>query len=139
MNLARAYALFVGIVLTIAGIGGFLSFLVTGNYTAAGAPSGSVVLLGIFAVNPLHNIIHLVTGLIALGALAYSGGAYLRWYALVFGVVYALVTVLGIVMGSNILGLIPINPLDDVLHAVLAIFGLAAYFMTSPSAAARTA
>ena len=72
-------------------------------------------LLGIFEVDPLHNIIHLLTGV--LGLLAVS----LEWetmFARVFGVVYALVAVLGFWMGG-MLGMV-MNTADNVLHLVLA-------------------
>jgi hypothetical protein len=131
VNVAKLYAQFVGIVLTLVGIVSFIPLLQTSVFTASGAPSGSYLLLGIFALNPLHNVIHILTGVLALGAWFYGGGRYLRWYALVFGVVYVLVTILGIVMGTNILGLIPINPADDGLHALLALGGLAGYFLTN--------
>jgi hypothetical protein len=139
MNLAKLYAQFVGIVLTLVGIVSFFSFLQLRPLSSALAPGnglvpgGSYYLLGIFAVNPLHNVIHILTGLLALGVWLYGGGRYVRWYALVFGAVYAVVTLVGIVQGNTLLGLIPINLPDDILHTLLAAGGLGAYFLTSPA------
>src|SRR5690242_1247369 len=61
-------------------------------------PSGTsyTLLLGVFAINPLHNVIHLATGAIALAAGLYGSGAYARMYFLVFGIVYALITLIGV-------------------------------------------
>ncbi len=73
-------------------------------------------LFGIFEVDPLHNIVHLLTGV--LGLLAVS----LDWetmFARTFGVIYALVAVLGFWMGS-VLGM-QMNMADNVLHLVLAL------------------
>lgn len=137
MNLAKLYAQVFGIVLTIVGI---ISFVPAIQSPAPGyVPAGSYLILGLFAVNPLHNIIHLLTGLIGLYAGFAAGGRYARWYALVFGVVYALVTVIGVVQMNTILGLIPINLLDDVLHGALAVLGLGAFFLTSSASSKMAA
>ncbi|MEK7132170.1 MAG: DUF4383 domain-containing protein [Patescibacteria group bacterium] len=78
-------------------------------------------LLGIFEVNTLHNIIHLLSGLLGLYA-ASQGEALARTWAKVFGVIYALVTVLGwLLPDGNILGLIQVNLADNLLHTVLAV------------------
>ena len=131
MNLAKLYAQVFGVVLTIVGIISFLPFL---QFPApAGYPAGTYLVLGLFAANPLHNIIHILTGLLGLFAGFAAGGRYARYYALVFGIVYALVTIVGIVQVNTVLGLIPINVLDDVLHGLLALAGLAAYFLTRES------
>jgi len=77
------------------------------------------LLLGIFMVDGLHNVIHIVSGLAALAA---AWGMYRsRLYFQVFGIVYALVTVVGFIQGDNVLGLIMTNTADHVLHLVLAV------------------
>lgn len=77
-------------------------------------------LLGIFAINPIHNIIHLASGIAALAAVSSSPQAT-RLYAQVFGVVYALVTVLGFISGEgDLLGLVSINQADNFLHLAIA-------------------
>ncbi len=76
--------------------------------------------LGLFEVDTLHNVIHLVAGLLALGAVG-MGEAMMRLYARVFGMVYGLVAVLGFLMpGDMILGLFEANMADAYLHVVLA-------------------
>lgn len=77
-------------------------------------------LLGIFQVDTLHNIIHLVSGLVFLYA-ATAGAGMARTVFKVFGVVYALVAVIGLVQGDTVLGLIGTNMADHVLHVVLAV------------------
>lgn len=78
-------------------------------------------LLGIFAVNMLHNLVHVVTGL-ALLAAAYLSGSTGSLLVKIFAVVYALVALAGIAMWSQpmLLGLIEVNPADHILHVVLA-------------------
>lgn len=96
-----------GLVLTIVGIAGFFV-------------SGS--LLG-FMVDTTHNIIHLLSGLVALWAFNTSQ-AYSRIYLIVFGLVYALVTVLGFAMNGDILGLFQVNTADNYLHLAIAAVSL---------------
>lgn len=103
-------ALLVGIVFLVIGIGGFLPFLVSNDK-----------LLGLFMVNGTHNLVHILSGLVFLAASQKE-----RWSRVafqVFGVVYALVTVLGFIAGDggSVLGLIPVNTADNFLHLLLAV------------------
>ena len=49
-----------------------------------------------------------------------------RTAALAFAGIYAVVTVIGLADGHDVLGLLPVNAADNVLHAVLAIGGVLA-------------
>src|SRR3990172_671699 len=69
----------VGAVLTLVGAAGFLT--------------GGTLL--IFGINTLHNLVHLLSGVLGLAAGFYAGGQWARYYNQGFGVVYLLVTVLG--------------------------------------------
>jgi hypothetical protein len=96
-------------------------------------------LLGIFHVNTLHNIIHLVSGAVALWAGMTSAKAS-KMYFQIFGVVYALVTVLGFMNGDDpILGLVANNTADVILHLVIAVVALYAGFgMKAPAASSMS-
>jgi hypothetical protein len=109
---AKSVAMWVGVVVLVVGLVGFVSPLV---------PDGKV--LGLFLVDPLHNVVHILTGALAILA-ARSSEASVRTYFKVFGVVYALVTVLGLTTGTGLLGLLPVNAADNVLHLVLALLFL---------------
>ncbi|MEJ7788069.1 MAG: DUF4383 domain-containing protein [Solirubrobacteraceae bacterium] len=119
---AQLYALLVGAVLVGAGIMGF--FYNASFETGSEVPRDAV--LGLLDVNAWHNIVHLATG--ALGLATFASILAARRYALGLGAVYLLVTILGLIVGDGgvILHLIPINTEDTVLHAALAITGLAA-------------
>ena len=97
-----------GIVLLLVGVAGFFT----------GSP------LIVFAVDPLHNIIHILSGVAALFA-ASSGYAYARLYLILFGLVYGLVAVVGFVQGTTVLGLITVNMEDNWLHTAIAVACLA--------------
>lgn len=77
-------------------------------------------ILGIFEVDAIHNIVHLLTGALLLWV-AYSGGEIARMGAKVFGVVYALVAILGLLTAGNVLGIFESNGADTILHAALAV------------------
>ncbi len=108
MNLSQFVKWF-GIVLLAVGALGFVP-----GVTADGR------LLGVFEVDALHNVIHLLTGALALVFAAKSPKTFLQ----VFGVVYLLVAVLGLVQGGDILGLMTVNGADNVLHIVIAALAL---------------
>ena len=115
---AKLYATLVGAALTIAGIVGFF-------YSADFGSPGSVENeFGILAINGWHNVVHLVTGLLGLVAARYAA----REYALGLGLVYLVVAIWGFVVGSGeeILGIVPVNTEDNVLHLILGLTGLAA-------------
>jgi hypothetical protein len=119
---ARLYAGVVGATLVAAGIIGFL-------YNAQFTSDQSVrdAVLGILDVNGWHNIVHILTGL--LGVLAFrAGNGAARTYALGIGAVYVVVAIWGFAIGSgdSILGIIPINTEDSILHLLLGVTGVGA-------------
>lgn len=102
---------------------GFLAVGILG-FVPALTPDGH--LLGIFEVDPLHNVIHLLSGALALGAVWL--GNYARLYFQVFGVVYGFVAVVGFLQGDTVLGLITANTADHALHLAIAAVALWAGF-----------
>ncbi len=77
-------------------------------------------ILGIFPVNGLHNIIHLLSGVLALVA-ASKGEEASVMFAKIFGVVYAVVTLLGFFAGAFLISLINGGAADNILYLVLAV------------------
>jgi hypothetical protein len=81
--------------------------------------------LGLFPINILHNIVHLLFGI--WGVLAYRSYAGARTYFRAVAIIYGLLTILGLLPATNTtFGLIPIYGNDVWLHALLAL--VAAYF-----------
>jgi len=92
------------------------------------------MLLGIFHVNAAHNVVHLLSGAVALGCGLASVSAA-RLYFRIFGLVYGLVAVLGAVQGNALLlGLISNNTADIWLHAAIAVTSLALGFAPAEKA-----
>lgn len=124
---ASLYAGLIGAVLVVVGILGFF-------YSSSFGDPGEVdAVLGVFDVNAWHNIVHIASG--ALGLLAFMAGlAASRTYALAFGAIYVVVAVWGFVIGGgeSILGFIPVNGEDNVLHVILGVLGIGAYAASAP-------
>ncbi len=133
---AQLYSLIFGATLLLAGL---LGFIVNATFGDLGSNvSGDELVL--FEVNGWHNIVHLASG--ALGLALAGNPASARLFALGFGTVYLLVTIIGFIDGNDIFGLLPINTADNVLHLVIALAGIAAGLASAPAGAgsrARTA
>src|SRR5918995_5093643 len=124
---AQWYCLLAGLSLLLAGI---LGFIVDSNFdTGDGIDGGK--LLSIFEVNGIHNLVHLASGLVLLAAAAKRASA--KTVAIAFGLVYGVVTVIGLIDGETVLGLIPVNPADNVLHIALSVLGVITGLMSRGS------
>lgn len=78
-------------------------------------------IFGIFDVDILHNLVHLISGILAL-IFASQGESQARSLALILGIVYALLTILGFLVGDGkILGLVATNGGSNWLHLIMAI------------------
>ena len=111
---AQWFAYLVGAVLVLVGLLGFLA-----NSTFDTGTSGldGDKLLGIFEVNGWHNVVHILTGLLLLAVAGKRKTA--KPGVLFFGIAYGLVTLIGLIDGKDVLGLIPVNPADNILHIAL--------------------
>lgn len=109
----RALAVVFGILFLAGGILGFIP---------SAMPNG--LLLGYFQVNLAHNLVHLLTGVIALFC-GLSGAVSSLWFFRLFGIVYALVAIHGFIYESQpILGIIANNAADTWLHTGVAVVSL---------------
>jgi len=114
---AQWYCLLAGISLLLAGIFGFIS---DSSFDTGDGVQGDLF-LG-FEVNAIHNLIHVASGLVLLVASPKRASA--RAVAIGFGLVYGLVAIIGLIDGEDVLGLIPINSADNLLHIALAVLGI---------------
>jgi hypothetical protein len=74
----------------------------------------------IFGTNLLHNIVHLVIGV--LGILAAMKAANSVLFNKIAGVVFLLLTLLGLVASGTMTNLLNVNMADNLLHLVLGAF-----------------
>lgn len=95
-----------GVIFIVVGVLGFI-------------PNPLVSYRGLFEVNTFHNIVHMASGGILLASPYYNAPAItLR----VFGVIYAIVTILGFISldALNSMGLLANHP-DNWLHLIVAV------------------
>lgn len=127
MNTQR-FALIFGIVFLAVGIAGFVPGITQGHtHPDVTVTAGLGLLFGLFPVNVLHNLVHLLFGGWGLAASRSPGAAV--GYAKATAVIYAVFTVMGFIPAANLhatFGLVPLYGHDIWLHAALAL--VAAYF-----------
>lgn len=112
-------ALVIGIVYLLVGIAGFF---VTG-FDGFAEHDHDQTLLG-FAINPLHNIVHLLIGLLGVSMWRTSGGARTFGWLLLIG--YGAAFIYGLIAVNNPdINVLNINVADNWLHILSALAGLA--------------
>ncbi len=132
MTTVQRVAQIFGIVFLLIAI---LGFVVTGTSMEADVHEAPH-LLGLFPVNVLHNVVHLLFGVWGLMAARSFGGA--KSYATIGGAIYLVLAVLGFIAPTTF-GLIPIGGNDIWLHALLGIALAAVGFTARDTAVGRAA
>ncbi len=101
----KQFTILLGIVLLGIGVWGYL----TGGHDHE---------LIVFGINFTHNLVHILSGILALGA-GLAGVKYAKWYCMLFGVVYGLVTVGGFLAFEPVVTMLNLNMADNLLHLVI--------------------
>ncbi len=128
MKAGQLFALVMGILFLLAGIMGFIPALV---HNPVNADVGYGYLLGLFPINYLHNLIHIVVGL--AGILTSISLDSSRVYGRALAIFYGLLAVMGLIPVANTtFGLIPIFGNDVWLHAVSAAIAFYFGFIAQP-------
>ncbi|PYO06071.1 MAG: DUF4383 domain-containing protein [Gemmatimonadetes bacterium] len=123
-----------GVVFIIVAIIGFLAS--GGMSMQPTDPATAAKALGIFPVNLLHNIVHLIFGIWGLAASRSWSGS--KQFFIIVGILYALLTVVGF-LSPNGFGFVPLAGADIWLHCVLAIVMLLIGYTAKPVASATAA
>jgi len=123
--MAKTMALVFGIILVLIGLLGFVTNPLVGAN-------------GLFATNGLHNIVHILLGIILLVA-SRAGQAQSALWLKVVGVVFLILALLGFLLGgTTLLGIVAVNAMDHWLHLVLGIVllvtGMRGNTMPAPAA-----
>jgi len=104
--MSKNFAMLLGVVLLVVGIWGWTT-------------GGHAHNLMFFGVNMNHNVVHLLSGALALGS-ALGGGRHAKLYLMAFGSVYGLVAVLGFLNVGPVVEMLNLNMADNVLHIAIA-------------------
>lgn len=130
MNI-RTFAKIFGVVFLLVGLSGFVPGVTTAHSHPGAADvtidAGLGAAMGLFPVNVLHNLVHVLFGVWGLAAARSLGAA--RLYAKGVAVIYAALAIFGLIPAAKLwttFGLIPLYGNDVWLHVFLA--GVAGYF-----------
>ncbi|GHG50140.1 MULTISPECIES: DUF4383 domain-containing protein [Amycolatopsis] len=126
----------VSVVFLLVGVLGFIPGVTTDydQLTFAGHNS-MAMLLGVFMVSVLHNIVHLLFGVVGLATARTARGA--KMFLVVGGAVYLVLWIYGLVIdhGSDA-NFVPVNTADNWLHLVLGVGMIALGLLTGREARA---
>ncbi|MEU4674815.1 DUF4383 domain-containing protein [Amycolatopsis sp. NPDC023774] len=131
---AQVAAGIVAVVFLLVGILGFIPGVTTDYNQMSFAGHGSTAMLfGVFMVSTLHNIVHLLFGVVGLACTRTAGAA--RLFLLVGGVVYLVLWLYGLLIdhGSDA-NFVPFNNADNWLHLGLGIGMIALGLLTGREA-----
>ncbi len=114
----RAYAALIGVVLVAVGLLGFISNPIVGDGNA------------IFLTGTMHNIVHLLTGALALGIAFILPADQQVNGVFALGILYAVVFV-ALIVSPNLFGILSynVNAADQVLHIGLAVISIGIAWM----------
>jgi arginine exporter protein ArgO len=114
-------ALAMGVVFLLVGILGFIPGVTTQYDTIGVAGHESMaMLLGVFEVSVLHNVVHLLFGVVGLAAARTYPAA--RAYLLFGGLIYLVLWLYGLVIDrESSANFVPVNSADNWLHFALAV------------------
>lgn len=104
-NVNRIVAMILGGILLLVGLIGFVNDPI----------------LGLFEVDTLHNVVHLLTGAVLLAAAFINNGEYARTVNITLGVVYLLVALLGFIAPDALDNVMQFNMADNWLHVLLGV------------------
>ena len=112
--MAKTVAKIMGVVLLLVGVLGFTHVL-----DSLGAH-----------LSPAHNLVHIVSGVIALyfGFAGSLGGA--KTFCIIFGLVYLLLGILGLAMGELNIGPLMLGKVDHGIHLIVGVIFLAGGLFT---------
>ncbi|MFG3343093.1 DUF4383 domain-containing protein [Glycomyces sp. NPDC048151] len=121
----QTVTLVIALVFTLVGVLGFIPGVTTGfdSMTFAGHHSDAL-LLGVFEVSVLHNVVHLLFGVVGFMMMRTAGAAVT--YLLTGGAIYLVLWLYGLLIDlDSAANFVPVNDADNWLHLALAVGMLA--------------
>ena len=131
MTTVQRVAQIFGVVFILVALVGFY----TGGMNMEADPATAPAIFGMFPVNLLHNIVHLLFGIWGLAASRSFTGA--KQYAQIAGVIYLVLAAVGFVSPDGF-GMVPLGGNDIWLHVALGVVLAAVGFTAKPATVAPT-
>lgn len=131
MTTVQRVAQIFGVVFILVALAGFY----TGGMDMNADPATAPAIFGMFPVNLLHNIVHLLLGIWGLAAARSYTSA--KQYAQIAGVIYLVLAVVGWFMPDGF-GLVPLGGNDVWLHLALGAILAGVGFTAKPATVAPT-
>ncbi len=112
---------------------GLVGFAVTSGVDFAAKVSDKKLI--IFALNPLHNVVHIAIGLLLLAGARAATSA--RMVNILIGAVYLLVGIVGLFIANSTksANILALNQPDNALHIATAVLALGIAFSEKPAMA----
>ena len=124
---AKSLATIIGVIFIIVGILGFIDNPIVGKSENA-----------IFRTDMLHNIVHIVSGVLFV-CFAMFAAASVRSFMILFGLIYLALGVIGAMQIGHaemkLFGFLHVNKMDNYLHIVLGVVIMLAGFVSRRSVA----
>ncbi|MEX1052157.1 MAG: DUF4383 domain-containing protein [Patescibacteria group bacterium] len=111
--MAKSLATWFGLILVVLGVLGFIP----------GITNDDKMIFGIFQVDAVHSIVHIVVGALGLW-MGMAGMDQAKNYLRIFGVVFALFAIIGFFQTDTILGIMATNMAHTWVYVVLALIFL---------------
>jgi len=131
MTTVQRVAQIFGVVFILIALVGFYA----GGMNMEADPAVAPTILGIFPVNLLHNIVHLLFGIWGLAAARSFTGA--KQYAQIAGVIYLVLAAVGFISPDGF-GFVPLGGNDVWLHVALGAILAGVGFTAKPATVAPT-
>lgn len=106
----RMIAILFGIAFIFAGVAGFMDIFMKDG-----------MLFGFFMVDTLHNMVHIITGVIAI--MAATSFQFTKLFFMVFGIIYTIVAIWGFWTGGDLM-IMQVNEPDNMLHLVVGVLAI---------------
>ncbi|HEX6235523.1 MAG TPA: DUF4383 domain-containing protein [Jiangellaceae bacterium] len=128
----------VAAVFLLVGVLGFIPGITTDFDSMEFAGNESeAMLLGVFQVSILHNIVHLLFGIVGLAAARTASGA--TYFLIVGGIVYLVLWIYGLLIDQDSdANFVPLNDADNWLHLLLGVGMVALGFLFGRAVTRRT-
>jgi hypothetical protein len=123
----RRAALWFGVIFLALGIFGFIGFLTPKD------ASGTPLLFGLLGVGLSHDLLRLVTGLLALGSAAISDNLA-RWYFRIMGLVATIASLYNLVVQHGDASVTNLTMADILLRLIIGLAAIAIGFGSKPKA-----